>query len=116
MGAVRRLVGALGLLPVLFPAVVAQAGDPARGREITARVCGRCHAFEPERPWNSIGSTPSFMWMARELPFWRERVLSVTDRRPHIAQKLEVSAKDLEDVLAFIETLRPPATGAGTGR
>jgi hypothetical protein len=47
------------------------------------------------------------MWMARNLDFWRERVLSVTNRRPHIAQKLEVTAQDLEDVLAYIETLKP---------
>lgn len=91
----------------MLAAEVRAAGDPLRGREISEKLCGRCHAWDPERPWNSIGSTPSFMWMARRLDFWRERVLSVTDRRPHIAQKFEVTAQDLEDVLAYIETLKP---------
>lgn len=88
------------------------AGDPVRGREISEKLCGRCHAWDPKWPWNSIGSTPSFMWMAQRLDFWRERILSVTDRRPHIAQKLEVKLADLEDVLAYIETLKPADDGS----
>jgi mono/diheme cytochrome c family protein len=103
-----RLSAALAMAVAGMLAAEAQAaGDPLRGREVAEKLCGRCHAWDPERPWNSIGSTPSFMWMARRLDFWRERVLSVTDRRPHIAQKFEVTAQDLEDVLAYIETLKP---------
>lgn len=103
-----KLGAALMLAVTALAAAAAQAaGDPLRGRELSETLCGRCHAWDPKRPWNSIGSTPSFMWMARNLDFWRERVLSVTNRRPHIAQKLEVTAQDLEDVLAYIETLKP---------
>ncbi len=47
------------------------------------------------------------MWMAKKLDFYRDRVLSVTDRPPHIAQKFEVTLRDLEDILAYIETLKP---------
>jgi cytochrome c553 len=104
-----KVCAALALVVMGMAAGAQAAGDPLRGREISETLCGRCHAWDPERPWNSIGSTPSFMWMARNLDFWRERVLSVTDRRPHIAQKFEVTAQDLEDVLAYIETLKPEA-------
>ncbi len=93
---------------VLAPAAQAESsGDAERGRSIIGRLCGRCHAWDPEYPWNSIGSTPSFMWMAKKLDFYRDRVLSVTDRPPHIAQKFEVTLRDLEDILAYIETLKP---------
>ena len=97
------LTAALLLAATAAPA----AGDPARGRELAERLCGRCHAWDPEAPWNSIGSTPSFMWMARRMDFYRERILSVTDRLPHIAQRFEVDAEDLEDIAAYIETLAP---------
>lgn len=83
------------------------AGDPVRGRELAERLCGRCHAWDPAAPWNSIGSTPSFMWMARKMDFYRERILSVTDRLPHIAQRFEVTIDDLENIAAYIETLAP---------
>lgn len=110
-----RLTAALAATLVGVLAAGAQAaGDPARGRELAQKLCGRCHAWDPERPWNSIGSTPSFMWMARRLDFWRERILSVTDRRPHIAQKFDVTLQDLEDVLAYIETLKPEGAEART--
>ncbi len=87
-------------------------GDADRGRVLAERLCGRCHAWDPADPYNSIGSTPSFMWMAKKLDFYEERILSVTDRLPHIAQRLEVTAADLEDIAAYVATLapRPAAT------
>ncbi len=85
----------------------AEVGDAEKGRELVAEMCARCHAWDPEYPWASIGSTPSFMWMARKLDFYRERILSVTSRPPHIAQRFDVSIEDLENILAYIETLKP---------
>jgi len=103
MRAIPLLTAALLLSATAAPAV----GDPVRGRELAERLCGRCHAWDPKAPWNSIGSTPSFMWMAQKMDFYRERILSVTNRLPHIAQRLEVTIDDLEDIVAYIETLAP---------
>lgn len=103
MGRTALLAAAL----VLAATAGETAGDPVRGRELAERLCGRCHAWDPEAPWNSIGSTPSFMWMARRMDFYRERILSVTSRLPHIALRFEVTVDDLEDIAAYIETLRP---------
>ncbi len=93
------------LLGILAPPTL--AADVKHGEKLARKVCGRCHAVDPKVPWNSIGSTPSFMLMAKKLDRYRDRVLSVTNRRPHIAQRLEVKNTDLEDILAYIETLRP---------
>lgn len=103
MGRAALLAAAL----VLAATAGEAAGDPARGRELAGRLCGRCHAWDPEAPWNSIGSTPSFMWMARRMDFYRERILSVTSRLPHVAQRFEVTVDDLEHIAAYVETLRP---------
>ena len=92
-----------------FLPLVAQAGDARRGGIVAEQRCARCHAIDPDRPWNSIGSTPSFMLMAKKLDSYTQRVLSVTDRRPHIAQELDVKPEQLEDILAYIETLAPNA-------
>ena len=83
----------------------ARADEIENGREIAREVCARCHAIDPAAPWNSIGSTPSFMFMADNLDRYEERIRSVTARRPHIAQNFELSAADLDLVIAYVRTL-----------
>ncbi len=77
------------------------------GRQLAQELCARCHAIDPAAPWNGIGSTPSFMLMAKKLERYEQRVLTVTQRRPHIAQQLTVSDDDLGHILAYIRTLKP---------
>ncbi len=104
----RRMAVLMAGLALTAPAAAGEdGGDAARGRKLAEQVCGRCHAWDPADPYNSIDSTPSFQWMAKKLDFYRERILSVTDRLPHIAQRLEVDAADLEDILAYVATLAP---------
>ncbi len=88
-------------------AVADDHGDPRRGRELAERFCGLCHAWDPDDPYEGISSTPSFMWMAKKMDFYEERILSVTDRLPHIAQRLEVTAADLRDIAAYVASLAP---------
>ena len=39
---------------------------------------------------------------------YRERVLSVQERRPHRSMKFELKNEDLDDILAYILTLERP--------
>lgn len=89
---------------VAQPAV---AATDREGRQLAQKLCARCHAIDPAAPWNSLGSTPSFMLMAKKLERYEQRVLTVTQRRPHIAQRFTVSEDDLERILAYIRTLKP---------
>ncbi len=92
-------VAVLGAWPV-------PADAAAEGRALAQKLCARCHAIDPDAPWNSIGSTPSFMLMAKKLERYEQRILTVTSRRPHIAQRFSVSEDDLERILAYIRTLK----------
>ena len=88
----------LAALPVM-------AADAENGLTLSKKLCDRCHAIDPAKPWDSIGSTPSFMLMARKLDSYEVRIQTVSGRRPHIGQKLEPSNEELEDILAYIKTL-----------
>ncbi len=96
------------VLLVLLPQVSsARAALDEEGRRLAQKLCARCHAIDPAAPWNSIGSTPSFMLMAKKLDRYEQRVLTVTERRPHIAQRFTVSPDDLERILSYIRSLKP---------
>ncbi len=90
----------------VLAAQAAVAASDREGRQLAQKLCARCHAIDPAAPWNSLGSTPSFMLMAKKLERYERRVLTVTERRPHIAQRFTVSDDDLERILAYIRTLK----------
>lgn len=102
------MVRSVWCILLAFVALPAWAdGDAERGFQLSQQTCGRCHAIDPKAPWNSIGSTPSFMLMAKKLDSYAERVLTVSGRRPHNGQKLAPSNEELNDILAYIKTLVP---------
>lgn len=76
-----------------------------KGFDLAREKCAVCHAIDPDKPWDSIGSTPSFMLMARKLDRYADRVLTVSGRRPHIGQKLEPTSEELDAILDYIKTL-----------
>jgi len=96
-----------GILTALVALPAWAEGDAVRGWQLSQDICGRCHAIDPAAPWNSIGSTPSFMLMAKKLDRYADRVLTVSGRRPHIGQKLAPTNEELRDILAYIESLVP---------
>ena len=83
-------------------------GDPVAGQEKAIKWCARCHVVGAQNPYGGINSTPSFYIMSEKPESYRERVLSVQERRPHIAQTLELKNEDLDDILAYILTLERP--------
>lgn len=105
----NRRALAQGVLICMANAVGVQqgfAGDIDKGFEVSQNVCARCHAIDPAEPWNSIGSSPSFMLMAKKFERYQPRIMSVTARRPHIAQEFELTASDLENVAAYVRSLQ----------
>ena len=113
------LAGTVGL-----PAGVTYAqGNAEQGRELAIKRCSRCHVIGDYNPRGGLDSTPSFQWMKR-LDDYRERLLTFFDRPPHpvfvrvpgvkprggtpYATVFEIKVEEIEDILAFVETLETP--------
>ena len=55
----------------------------AKGREIAAQHCSRCHVIDDENRFKGISSTPSFPLLVNALADWQERFESFHTRLPH---------------------------------
>ncbi len=101
------------------------AADVALGKTISEQHCARCHVVGDYNPTGGISSTPSFQLLVKRRPDYRERFATFYARRPHPAfviiegverlmPELPVNASPVtlrleavEDILAFVETLKP---------
>lgn len=90
----------LGLI-LLLPPGAAQAAEVEEGRKVAEQWCARCHVVGSAKPYGGIDSTPTFVLVSEKFDSYRQRVLTLKERRPHKALDLdEVSNADLENVLA----------------
>ncbi len=124
----QSFTGAAGLAKSV--AEVMPEGDIARGETLSYQNCGRCHVIGERNRMKGIGSTPSFALM-RSFPDWQQRfggfytliphpsfsqIVDVTDpfdpSRPPVINPLELTLKELEDILAFVATIKPADLGA----
>jgi len=103
--------GAVGL--AFVAAVVAWSGDavaggdPARGKTVALRLCGRCHVVAEENRLAGIESTPWFKTMARRPEVYPpERFRTFAERPPHPPQKIDITKREMEDLIAYVESLR----------
>ncbi len=116
---------ALGLLfawAANGPAARAE-GNAEKGRALAVGHCTRCHVVGDVNPYGGIGSTPSFQLLAKR-DDWFERFQTFYERRPHPVfvrvpdvpkptelpshvAEFEVTVENVDDLLAFVETLRP---------
>ena len=112
------LVGALSGSPA-----AALAGDAAKGRQLSIERCARCHVIGDYNRTGGLDSTPSFQWLKR-MADYRERLLTFFARPPHpvfvrvpgveqpggtaYATVFEITPEQIEDILAFVETLETP--------
>ncbi len=122
---------ALGLLT--WVSGVHAQGDSVAGRKIAEKHCSRCHVIGDYNPSGGIGSTPSFQLLAKRSDYL-ERFQTFFERRPHpvfvrvpgiprwtnlpaYAAEFTVRLESIDDLIAFVELLRPkqPARGANTG-
>ncbi len=120
-----RLPGiCLAALATLHGGVARAEGDPERGRSLSIQHCARCHVVGDYNPTGGLGSTPSFQWM-KMLPDYVERLRTFFARHPHpvfvrvpdyprrseaggYAQEFTITVEEIEDILAFVETLEKP--------
>ena len=125
MNSRMRPVLAVAILVVasLSAAPVWAGGDAEAGRKISETHCARCHVIGDFNPMGGIGSTPSFQLLAKRGD-WRERFETFFERRPHpvfvrvpnVARwtelpshvaEFEVTPANIDDIVAFVETLMP---------
>ncbi len=98
-------------------------GDAAKGKALAEHHCARCHVVGDFNKFGGIGSTPSFQVIAG-MSDGAERFQTFYERRPHpafvtvpdvpkwskappYADPFTVSAESVDDLLAFIKTLKP---------
>ena len=97
-------------------------GDVSRGREVSVKHCARCHVVGDYNRMGGIDSTPSFQLLARRDDF-EDRLRTFYQRRPHpvfvrvpgvprwtnlppYARPFEVTPEQIEDIVAFVRTLK----------
>ena len=97
-------------------------GDSEKGRSIAIKHCSRCHVIGDYNPYGGIGSTPSFQLLAKRDDYL-ERFQTFYERRPHPVYvrvpgvpkwtdlpshvaEFTVNVDDIENIIAFVETLR----------
>jgi len=99
------------------------AGDVAKGHDLAATHCARCHVVSEKNRFSGISSTPSFMLLVNALADWEERFETFYARRPHPvhvrvkghapltdlppnAAPFEIEPADVEHILAYARTLK----------
>ncbi len=120
-----RLAGTIvaGLLVLTATAGGLRAeGNAEKGRALAEKYCARCHVVGAGNRLGGIDSTPSFPLLARRADYL-ERFRTFFARRPHpvyvrvpevppptdlppYAAVFEISLADIEDIVAFVETIR----------
>ncbi len=121
MGRTGLAAAVCALLAVSEPAFA--DGDIERGRTIAEQHCSRCHVIGDFNRMGGIGSTPSFQLLVNALKDYEDRFRSFFARRPHPAfvtvkgypplnalpanaAPVEITDEEVEDLLAFANTLR----------
>lgn len=90
---------------IFFDAAIARANtDVERGAKLAIKFCVRCHVVG-ENEFVGISSTMSFYMMSEHMDRYEPRLLTVTERRPHIALKLDIKDQDIKDLIAYIKQL-----------
>ena len=98
------------VLPLLTGAAclwmgAAQAGDAVEGRKVVERWCVSCHTVSADSAARDVA--PPFSVIARDLAYDQDRLLQVlSDPHPPMP-RVHLSRKELDDVIAYIESLRP---------
>ena len=100
------------------------AADIDKGREVAEQHCARCHVVGDYNRSGGIASTPSFQMLVKRRPDYKDRFQTFYARRPHPAfltvtgigrpmaylppnaYPVEISLEDVQNVAAFVETLR----------
>lgn len=83
----------------------AQAGNAGEGRRIAERWCVSCHTVSSDAA--ARDAAPPFEVIARDPAYDRDRLLQVlSDPHPPMP-KIHLSRKQLDDIIAYLASLRP---------
>lgn len=92
--------------------MIAQAawaqGDQVRGRQLAIDKCSQCHVIGDYNPYGGVNNSPSFYIFAERLEVYRDRLRTFDQRRPHLSREMKVPPKDLQDIIAYVETVKRP--------
>lgn len=97
-------------LPLLIAAAclwvgAAKAGEAVEGRKIVGQWCVSCHAASSQAA--ARDTAPPFSVIARDPAYDRDRLLQVlSDPHPPMP-KIHLSRKQLDDIIAYLASLRP---------
>ena len=98
-------------------------GDVKKGEDLSVTHCARCHVIGDFNKFGGLGSTPSFPVIVG-MDDGYERFETFFERRPHpvfvrvpdvkrwssapaYATEFTVTAKAIEDLMAFVKTIKP---------
>ena len=83
-----------------------EAGDPENGRAIARQWCAGCHVVEAGQPGGD--AAPTFPAIAND-PNRYPKALRAWLSNPHPPMpNLQLSRSEIDDVVAYLETLRRP--------
>lgn len=106
---VRRYIPALAALIGLLSSQAAWAeGDRLRGRTLAIDNCSQCHVIGDYNPYGGVNNSPSFYVFAERPEVYRERLRTFDQRRPHLSRDMQVSPKEIQDIMAYVATLERP--------
>lgn len=101
----RWFYSAIVICLVFINSSVSRANpEVERGAKAAIKFCVRCHVVG-ENEFVGIASTMSFYMMAEHMGRYEERLRSVTRRHPHIALDLDVTAENIDELIAYIKQL-----------
>jgi hypothetical protein len=118
-----KLGTVISIVLLIIQANSARADPVSEGKSISENHCSRCHVVGKFNPNGGISSTPSFQLLVNALDDYKERFstfyarpphpaviiiegLKKRDRLPYNAKPVELTLKDVKNILMFAETLR----------
>ena len=96
------------LICLSVPGATWAEGDRQRGREVAIENCAHCHVIGDHNPYGGVNNSPSFYVFAERPEVYKERLRTFDQRRPHLSRDMNVSPKDIADIMAYVETLERP--------
>lgn len=79
-----------------------------RGRTLAIDNCSQCHVIGDYNPYGGVNNSPSFYIFSERPEVYRERLRTFDQRRPHLSRDMDVSAEEIRDIMAYVETLERP--------
>lgn len=100
------IAAALGGMVTTSQALAQEAGDPARGLDLSRKVCGSCHAVAAREVLSPVAGAPTFDEVA-DRPGVTGMGLTAFLRTPHRTMPdLILRPAEIDDVVAHILSLK----------